>query len=178
MEMWWCFMPVEILMSFSSIWDVCVVVQHKMIVWQRSCQMKCDQHKSQGGVSKGWTTKQISNVVLVFHRQESWVFFRKKGWISISNRGTEVLLRNILMEVKIQSKGWFWWLIRGMMKSLKISKTTRKSFSKCVFWVDLYEGVVGLHFMKKYPDYRELQRTATINWCYRVDHVKEGCDFL
>jgi hypothetical protein len=52
---------------------------------------------------------------------------------------------------------------KGDDEKFKNLKKTRKSFSKCVFWVDLYEGVVGLHFMKKYPEYRELQRTATIN---------------
>jgi hypothetical protein len=36
-----------------------------------------------------------------------------------------------------------------------------KSFSKCVFWVDLQEGVVGLHFM--YPDYWELRRITTVH---------------
>jgi hypothetical protein len=36
----------------------------------------------------------------------------------------------------------------------------QKSFSKCVFWVDLYVGVVGLHFIWKYLDYWEFQRTA------------------
>jgi hypothetical protein len=39
----------------------------------------------------------------------------------------------------------------------------QKSFSKCVFWVDLYVGVVGLHFIRKYLDYWELRRTTTIH---------------
>ncbi len=29
-------------------------------------------------------------------------------------------LHNVLKEAKIQSKGWFGWLIRGMMKSLEV----------------------------------------------------------
>jgi hypothetical protein len=47
-----------------------------------------------------------------------------------------------------------------------------------VFWVDLCVGVIGLHFMRKYPYYWEFWRTATIHWCYRVDHMKEGCGSL
>jgi hypothetical protein len=39
----------------------------------------------------------------------------------------------------------------------------QKFFSKCVFWVDLYEGVVRLHFMRKHSDYWELQRTTTVH---------------
>jgi len=35
-------------------------------------------------------------------------------------------------------------------------KNGHKSFSKYVFWVDLCVGVIGLHFMRKYPDYWEL----------------------
>jgi hypothetical protein len=42
-------------------------------------------------------------------------------------------------------------------------ESSHKFFSKCVFWVDLYEGVVGLHFMRDHPEYWELQRTATIH---------------
>jgi hypothetical protein len=42
-------------------------------------------------------------------------------------------------------------------------KSGQKYFSKCVFWVDLYVDVVGLHFIRKHPDYWELQRTATIH---------------
>jgi hypothetical protein len=38
-----------------------------------------------------------------------------------------------------------------------------KSFSKCVFWVGLYVGVVGLHFMKVYPNYWELRRTTIVH---------------
>jgi hypothetical protein len=29
-------------------------------------------------------------------------------------------------------------------------ENNQKPFSKCVFWVGLYVGVVGLHFMRKY----------------------------
>ncbi len=57
-------------------------------------------------------------------------------------------------------------------------KNSLKSFSKCVFWVDLYVGVVGLHFMREYLDYWELQRTTIVHWNYRVYHTKEGCGSL
>jgi hypothetical protein len=52
---------------------------------------------------------------------------------------------------------------KGDDEKFKSLENSQKSFSKCVFWVDLYEGVVGLHFMGKYPDYRELRKTATIH---------------
>jgi hypothetical protein len=42
-------------------------------------------------------------------------------------------------------------------------ENTQKFFSKCVFWVDLYEGVVGFHFMREHLDYWELRRTATVH---------------
>ncbi len=67
---------------------------------------------------------------------------------------------------------------KGDDEKFKGFKTSQKSFSKCVFWVDLYERVLGLHFMKEYLDYREFQRTIIIHWCYKVDHVKEGCGSL
>jgi len=33
------FYGVEIFVSFSSIWDVCVATRRRMIVWQGSCQV-------------------------------------------------------------------------------------------------------------------------------------------
>jgi hypothetical protein len=47
------FYGVEILVSFSSIWDVCVVVGHIMIVWQKSYQVKCVRWKFHNGTAKG-----------------------------------------------------------------------------------------------------------------------------
>jgi hypothetical protein len=47
------FYGVEIFMSFSSIWDVCVVVECRMIVWQGSYQVKCIRRKSCSGTTKG-----------------------------------------------------------------------------------------------------------------------------
>jgi hypothetical protein len=46
------FYGVEIFVLFSSIWDVCVVVGRMMTVWQGSCQVKCRQQKSHGGMAK------------------------------------------------------------------------------------------------------------------------------
>jgi hypothetical protein len=40
------FYGVEILVSFPSIWDVCVAVGRRMTVWQGSCQVRCGQRKS------------------------------------------------------------------------------------------------------------------------------------
>jgi hypothetical protein len=38
----------------------------------------------------------------------------------------------------------------------------QKFFSKCV-WVDVCEGAIGLHFMRKHPNYWELRRTAIVH---------------
>jgi len=35
-------------------------------------------------------------------------------------------------------------------------ESSQKFFSKCFFWVDLCEGVVGLHFMRECPNCWEL----------------------
>jgi hypothetical protein len=42
-------------------------------------------------------------------------------------------------------------------------ESDHKFFSKCMFWVDLYEGVVGLHFMTEHPYYWEFRKTTTIH---------------
>ncbi len=36
-------------------------------------------------------------------------------------------LPNVLKEAKFLSKGWYRWLMRGMMKSLEVLKATRNS---------------------------------------------------
>jgi len=43
-----------------------------------------------------------------------------------------------------------------MMKSLEVSRTAKVFSQNVCVWVDLYEGVVGLFFMKKHPNYLEL----------------------
>ncbi len=52
---------------------------------------------------------------------------------------------------------------KGDDEKLRGLKNGHKSFSRCVFWVDLYVGVVGLHFMKKYPNYWELRGIAIVH---------------
>jgi hypothetical protein len=52
---------------------------------------------------------------------------------------------------------------KGDDEKLKGLKSVQKSFSRCVFWVDLYVGVVGLHFMRKYPNYWEFRKIATVH---------------
>jgi hypothetical protein len=47
------FYGIEVFMSFSSIWDVCAIAKRRMIVWQKSYQVKCDRWKSCGGVVEG-----------------------------------------------------------------------------------------------------------------------------
>ncbi len=53
----------DVFMSFSFIWDECVVVDivgHWLIVWQRSYQAKSNQQKSYCGMEERRITKQIS----------------------------------------------------------------------------------------------------------------------
>ncbi len=52
---------------------------------------------------------------------------------------------------------------KGDDENLRGFKSGQKSFSMCAFWVDLYVNVDGLHFMKKYPNYLELQKIATVH---------------
>jgi hypothetical protein len=41
----------------------------------------------------------------------------------------------------------------GDDENLKGLKNGQKSFSICVCWVDMYVSVVGMHIMKKHPNY-------------------------
>jgi hypothetical protein len=52
---------------------------------------------------------------------------------------------------------------KGDDEKLKGFKSGYKSFSRCVFWVDLYVVVVGLYFMREYPDYWKLQKTTIVH---------------
>jgi hypothetical protein len=57
--------------------------------------------------------------------------FRSLSWIEVQ----ENLLRNVLKEAKILSKGWFWWLIKGDDEKFKSLENGHKLFSKCVVWL-------------------------------------------
>jgi hypothetical protein len=52
---------------------------------------------------------------------------------------------------------------KGDDENLKGLKNGHKSFSMCVFWVDLYVNANGLHFMGKYPNYWAFQRIAIVH---------------
>jgi hypothetical protein len=52
---------------------------------------------------------------------------------------------------------------KGDDEKLRGFKNDQKSFSKCVFWVDLYVDIIGLHFMREYFDYWEFRRTVTVH---------------
>jgi hypothetical protein len=67
---------------------------------------------------------------------------------------------------------------KGDDENLRGFKNNHKSFSICVYWVDLYVSVVGLHIMKEHPDYWELRRTTIGRWFYNVDHAKGGLWFF
>ncbi len=98
------FYGIEIFMSFSSIWDVCVAVGHMMIVWQGRCQVKCVWRKSRGGAVEGWATNQISNVFLLFHGEESRGFSRSGIRLLSPIEVQENLVHNVLKKAKIQFK--------------------------------------------------------------------------
>ncbi len=52
---------------------------------------------------------------------------------------------------------------KGDDEKFRSLESGQKFFSKCLFWVDLYEGVVGLHFMKEHLDYWESWKTSTVH---------------
>jgi hypothetical protein len=55
------FGSIETLVSFSSIWYVCGVVGRMMMVWPRSCQVRCVWWKSYGAVVEGFAIEKISS---------------------------------------------------------------------------------------------------------------------
>jgi hypothetical protein len=62
----------------------------------------------------------------------------------------ENLLRNALKKAKFLFKGWFWWLMRGMMKSLDVLRATKNSSqSVCLGW--FVSGFCWLAFHEKVP---------------------------
>jgi hypothetical protein len=66
MEMRWCLVALKPLCR-SLLFGVCVVVVgHKMIKWQRSCQGRCTWQKFHRAMVKGCVAVKISSVVLVF----------------------------------------------------------------------------------------------------------------
>ncbi len=148
--MWWCFMALKYLCRFFSIKDVCVAIGCRMTVWQGSCQVKCVQRKSCGGMTEGWVIVQISSVVLVFRlvwsRNCSRFVIRPLSSTEIQ----ENLLHNVLGEVEILSEGWFWWLIRGRMRSLEVLRATiNSSQGVCLSW--FVYGCCWLAFHEKVP---------------------------
>jgi hypothetical protein len=60
-------------------------------------------------------------------------------------------------------KGLVLMVDKGDDEKFKGLESGQKFFSKTIFWVDLYEVVVGLHFMRKHPDHWELRKTTTIH---------------
>jgi hypothetical protein len=63
------------------------------------------------------------------------------------------LLRNVFKEVEIWFKSGFWWLIKGMMKILEVSRVVRNPF-QCVR--------VGLICMWVFLAYISLESTLII----------------
>jgi len=60
------FGSIETLVSFSSIWYVCVVARRKMMVWQGSYQVRCVRWKFRGTLAKGFAVEKISSVGFCF----------------------------------------------------------------------------------------------------------------
>ncbi len=56
------FDSIETFVLFSVVWFVCVAVGHRMIVWQKSYQVKCVRRKSRGATMEGCATMQITSV--------------------------------------------------------------------------------------------------------------------
>jgi hypothetical protein len=56
------FDSIETFVLFFFVWYVCVVVGHRMIVWQRSYQVKCARRKSRDAIVERCATMQISSV--------------------------------------------------------------------------------------------------------------------
>jgi len=56
------FDSIETFVLFSFVWYVCVVVGHRMTVWQRSYQVKCARRKSHDATMERCVTMQISSV--------------------------------------------------------------------------------------------------------------------
>jgi hypothetical protein len=74
-------------------------------------------------------------------------------------------LCNVLREVEILFKGWFWWLIKGMMRSLKVLRTAKNSSqSMCLGWFVC--GFCWLAFHEKIPSYlgtpKKLQQSMEV----------------
>jgi hypothetical protein len=51
----------------------------------------------------------------------------------------------------------------GDDEKFKGLKERPKTLLKVCVWVDLYMGFVNLHFKRKYPDFWEFRKTATIH---------------
>ncbi len=55
------FGSIENLVSFSSVWYVCVVAKRRMMVWQGSYQVRCTWRKSRGIMAKGFAAEKINS---------------------------------------------------------------------------------------------------------------------
>ncbi len=64
------FGSIETLVSFSSVWYVCVVAGRKMMVWPGSCQVRCARQKSLGAMVEGFATEKISSVDFCLEKAE------------------------------------------------------------------------------------------------------------
>ncbi len=97
------FGSIKTLMSFSSVWYVCVVARHMMMVWQGSCQVRCVRRKSHIVTTKGFVAEKINSAGFCFTRTRGrcWIeVFRYLSQGKIRNN----LLRNVLKEAECLSK--------------------------------------------------------------------------
>jgi hypothetical protein len=60
------FDSIEIFVSFSYVWYVCVIVGCRMIMWRGTCQVKCIWRKFQSAMTEGCVVVQISSVLFGF----------------------------------------------------------------------------------------------------------------
>jgi len=60
------FGSIETLVSFSSVWYVCVVAGCKMMVWQGSYQVRCGRRKFREVMTEGFAAEKISSACFCF----------------------------------------------------------------------------------------------------------------
>jgi hypothetical protein len=60
------FGSIEALVLFFFVWYVCVIVGHRMMVWQGSYQGRCIRHRSRGATMEGFVVEKISSASFCF----------------------------------------------------------------------------------------------------------------
>jgi hypothetical protein len=64
------FGSIEALVLFSSVWYACVMVGHRMMVWQKALPRRCAWWRSRKATTKGFVAKKINSVGFYFVSRE------------------------------------------------------------------------------------------------------------